>query len=86
MYLLITNDNSVYYAHSNIEAFIIGGLANLGVQGKEMTILKEIAEDMYLKGEGIDIGSIVDYVYVRRNDIDNYNRKEWTLDLVGEQW
>jgi hypothetical protein len=85
-YMVITSDNMVYETNSNVQIFIIGGLLNLGARGKELKELSDICEDIYLKGESIDLGQIVDYVYNRRDKIDDYNRQEWTLGLVGEQW
>jgi hypothetical protein len=85
-YMVITSDNMVYETNSNVQIFIIGGLLNLGVKGKELNELSNICEDIYLKGESIDLGQIVDYVYARRDEIDDYNRQEWTLGLVEEQW
>jgi hypothetical protein len=85
-YMVITSDNMVYETNSNVQIFIIGGLLNLGSRGKELKELSDICEDIYLKGESIDLGQIVDYVYNRRDEIDDYNRQEWTLGLVGEQW
>lgn len=85
-YMIISDDNIVYTPNSNIQAFIIGGLLNLGVRAKQLKELGDIIEDMYLKGEQVDIGAIVDYVYNRRNEIDKYNRREWLLEMVGEQW
>jgi hypothetical protein len=85
-YMVITSDNMVYETNSNVQIFIIGGLLNLGARGKELKELSDICEDIYLKGESIDLGQIVDYVYNRRDEIDDYNRQEWTLGLVGEQW
>jgi hypothetical protein len=85
-YMIITSDNMVYETNSNVQIFIIGGLLNLGARGKELKELSDICEDIYLKGESIDLGQIVDYVYNRRDEIDDYNRQEWTLGLVGEQW
>jgi hypothetical protein len=85
-YMVITSDNMVYETNSNVQIFIIGGLLNLGSRGKELKELSDICEDIYLKGESIDLGQIVDYVYNRRDKIDDYNRQEWTLGLVGEQW
>jgi hypothetical protein len=86
-YMVITNDNMVYETNSNVQIFIIGGLLNLGARGKELKELSDICEDIYLASENyLDLGAIVDYVYARKDEIENYNRKEWTLDLVGEQW
>jgi hypothetical protein len=81
--MIITNDNIVYTPTGHIQAFITGALLNLGARGKELKELGDICEDIYLASENyLDLGAIVDYVYARKDEIENYNRKEWTLDLV----
>lgn len=84
-YMIITDDSIVYYAEDNISAFITGALLNLGSRGKELKDLGEISEDIYLKADGLDLGTIVDYVFENKDKVGVLSTREW-IRMIKEEF
>jgi hypothetical protein len=84
-YMIITDDSIVYYAESNISAFITGALLQLGVRGKQLKELGDIIEDIYTKVQHVDLGDIVDYVYYNDDKVGTFTRSEWVEKILEGQ-
>ena len=85
-YMIISDDNIVYTPTGHIQAFITGALLNLGARGKELKELGDEIENIYIKGEGVDLGNIVDYVFENKDKLGMLNSRDWLDEIVKEQW
>ena len=82
-----TDDNKTYETSSLISGFALGGLLELGIKDKkELEELSEIIKEVYIKGEGLDIGNITDYVYNNRNTIRELATRDIIEKIVEAQW